>query len=287
MPRWPIGAHWTQHAYDEALDLGLAFTWLNADGFTDDPRSVALADVDGCLASGLRFVLTFALSSEDRLHNTGGCWTTHVAQVRDRLIARGALDRCLAPQLDDEWYTNRRYHGHDIGADSVHVAARAEDVRRIFGAAVGAGVGMAETGSVLPPTIGIDWWGLNVYWAWGYHDRAKVIALYADAARLGKPVMPILPLFADAPWPPMPLDQLASLLPAPARAARDVHLVRGRVLPAPSKHLGPGVACGRARHPRAGAGLSGGGARAHGDVRRLDPAVRVKCARLRACWTMR
>lgn len=208
MSRWPIGAHWCQHAYTEAQQLGLSYTWLAADGLTDDPRSVALHDADGMLASGLRYVLTFALSSEDRLRNTRGAWTDHVAQVYDRLRQRGALDRCLAVQLGDEWYTHRWRRGHDLHADSRHIAARAEDVRRIFGAAVGAGVGMAETGAVRPPTQGIDWWGLNVYLAHGYYDRGTVARIYAEAARLGTPLMPILPLFADQPWRPMGLGEL-------------------------------------------------------------------------------
>jgi len=207
--RWPIGAHYCQHAYATARALGLTFTWLHADGLSDDARSVALHDAAGLLDSGLRYVLTFSLRHPGLLTD-GPRWCGYVEMARDRLRAAGALDRCLAVQFDDEYYSHMYRTGADLHAASRHVAARAEDTRRIFGAAVGAGVGMAETGAVMPPTRGIDWWGLNVYLAHGYYTTpGQVAGIYDAAARLGRPLMPILPLFADRGRAPLPLDALA------------------------------------------------------------------------------
>lgn len=221
-PTWPIGAHFCRPGYTEARAHGLAFTWLHADGFTDDPRSIEVHDAAGLLGSGLHYILTFSLRHPGLLTD-GPRWCGYVEMARDRLQAAGALDRCLAVQFDDEFYSHLHRHGEDLAAAAVHVAARAADTRRILASAVGAGVGMAETGGVRPPTAGIDWWGLNVYLADGYYsDPTEVARIYAEAARLGRPLMPILPVFADgdADAPVQPLDVLASCyLPLLARHA--------------------------------------------------------------------
>lgn len=209
---WAIGAHWCQQAWPEAHALGLSFGWLAAEGLGADPRSRHLADTDGWLACPLDYILTLSLRADPRyLTDEGGAWTRYVSETRDRMADLPAT--CLAAQMDDE------YHSHLLktrGIDAVReagplLAARAEDVRRILGPLVGQGVGMAETGAVLPPTAGIDWWGLNVYLAHGYYtDPRKVAAIYRDAADLGKPLMPILPLFADRGRPALSLETLAA-----------------------------------------------------------------------------
>ncbi len=219
-PTWPIGAHYCRPAYTEARADGLTFTWLHADGLTDDPRSIALHDAAGLLASGLRYILTFSLRHPGLLED-GPRWCGYVETARDRLRDAGALDRCLAVQFDDEFYSHLYAGGEDLAAAAVHVAARAADTRRILGPAVGVGVGMAETGAVRPPTAGVDWWGLNVYLAQGYYtDPREVARIYTEAARLGRPLMPVLPLFADDDHPATRLDALAPCyLPLLARHA--------------------------------------------------------------------
>lgn len=210
--RWPIGAHWCARAYPQARDLGFGFCWLAANGLSADPRSREIADTDGFLLSPMDYVLLFHLSDEARLLNLGETWTRHVSDTYDRLQSLGLLGRCVAVQLDDEFFTNEYVHRgmqamHDAGP---HVAARADDVRRIFGGYLGQGVGMSETGAVLPPTRGIDWWGLDLYLGPGYYDRASTVArLYAAAVSLGRPIMPVLPLFVDGNRTPPTLDTLA------------------------------------------------------------------------------
>lgn len=210
--RWPIGAHWCQRAWTEARDLGLSFGWLNAEGLGGDSRSRQIADTDGFLACPLDYILTFSLRADPRyLTNEGGAWTRYVSQTRDLMADLPAT--CLGAQMDDE------YHSHLLatrGIDAVReagplLAARAEDVRRILGPRVGQGVGMAETGAVLPPTEGIDWWGCNVYLGPGYYrDPRRVAAIYRDAARINRPLMPVLPLFVDGAASPVPMDRLAA-----------------------------------------------------------------------------
>lgn len=239
--RWPIGAHWCQHAYAAARDLGLSFTWLHADGLSDDARSIALHDAAGLLDSGLRYVLTFSLRHEglkphgrfDRER-----WRAYVRMAHGRLREAGALGRCLAVQLDDEYYSHLHRVGARIVPASRIVAECALDVRLIFGRDVGAGVGMAETGGVLPPTSGIDWWGLNVYLAHGYYTSpGEVAAIYDAAARLGRPLMPILPVFADRGRPPLPLDALARCyLPLLERHAAAIFAVGIFALHHPSQY---------------------------------------------------
>lgn len=208
----PIGAHWCQRAWTSAHLLGFTFCWFPAEGLSDDPRSREIADTHGFRAQPLDYILTFSLRADPRyLTDQDGAWTRYVSETRDRLADLPA--RCLAVQLDDEWYSHVYATRGDTAMreTGVHVARRAEDVRRILGPRVGQGVGMAETGAVLPPTAGIDWWGLNVYLAHGYYtDPRKVAAIYRAAARLGRPLMPILPLFADRGRPVMGLDALAS-----------------------------------------------------------------------------
>lgn len=234
--RWPIGAHWCQRAWREARALGLSFGWLAADGLSDDPRSREIADTDGWSASDLSCVLTFHLSSEARLRDTGGAWTGYVEAARDTLRAQGALDRVLAVQLDDEWYTRLAaastnpavfppsawptlpllspgaglmYHAAPL------VAARAETVRRVFGAHVGQGVGMAETGAYLIPLDGLDWLGCNFYLRSNpvFPDAATIHRYYRLAAQW-LPIMPVFEVGADQHRPAPDLAELgAAYLP--------------------------------------------------------------------------
>lgn len=230
--RWPIGAHWCQRAWREARGLGLSFAWLNADGLSDDPRSREIADTDGWLASDLSCVLTFHLSSEARLRDTAGLWTGYVEATRDRLQALGALDRVLAVQLDDEWYTRlatastnpRVFPPQDwptlpllspgpwlMYQAAPLVAARAETVRRIFGRHVGAGVGMAETGAYLVPLDGLDWLGCNFYLRSNpvFPDAPTIHRYYQMAARR-LPIMPVFEVGADHGRPAPDLGELAA-----------------------------------------------------------------------------
>lgn len=208
--RVPIGGHHIRRAYGEARDLGLSFGWLGADGLTDDPRSIAIHDPAGFARSGLAYILTFSIGHPGLLQD-GPRWCGYVETARDRLASMGMLDRCLGVQLGDEFYSHLHKIREDLDAAAVHVRNRAEDVRRIMGRHVGAGVGMAETGAVLPPVDGIDWWGLNVYLAHGYYTSPEQVAhIYHEAARLGRPIMPVLPLFADNGHPPVSVEQLAS-----------------------------------------------------------------------------
>lgn len=230
--RWPIGAHWCQRAWTQARALGLSFGWLNADGLSPDPRSREIADPDGWLASGLSCVLTFHLSTEARVRDTAGAWTGSVESARDTLRAQGALDRVLAVQLDDEWYTRLAVSSRDPrlfppvdwptlpllspGAGLMYhaaplVAARAHDIRRIFGRHIGQGVGMAETGAYLIPLDGLDWLGCDFYLRSNpvFPDAATIHRYYRLAARRIR-IMPVFEVGADHGRPAPDLAELAA-----------------------------------------------------------------------------
>lgn len=221
---WPIGAHWTAYAYREAQALGLSFCWLSADGLSDDPASRQIADTDGYLATPMDYVLTLHLSTEDRLLDRGGCWVRYLSLTRERMEAYRILGRCLAVQLDDEWYS-RLYAGalggpawpSAIGGGYQRVlqaaplvAARARDVRRILGPHVGQGVGMAETGALVPPSSELDWWGCNLYLRSNpvVPDIPTLHRLYRAAAGMGVPIMPVIEVGCDSGRPPLSVAEL-------------------------------------------------------------------------------
>lgn len=223
-PRWPIGAHWATYAYTPARALGFTFTWINAD-VVGDP--VYADDLQAFIDSGLAFILELKFTSEARLVNRDGVWERDVRNIRDLLRARGLLARCLAPQLDDEflsrfatsagswpradWPSVPRGHGRKtwhryLPEIAAHVAARIADVRRIWGADLPArGIGMAETGGIVPPPLPLDWWGVNGYVGHGRPTPAAIHALYDQvAAHTTLPLMPVLGVYEDRTTIPLP-----------------------------------------------------------------------------------
>lgn len=227
MTRWPLGLHWAQRAYDHVRPLGASFVWINADTIGDPAYA---DDIAAFVASGLGFVLEIKFTSEARLKNTGGVWERDCRNVRGLLRAHGLLGRCLAVQLDDEFYSNlshgagkwdaaawpsiprdgrKRWHSllPEVGE---HVERRIKELRQAFGSDMpAAGVGMAETGGVIPPrTAGLDWWGINGYLGRGRPRPEDVHRLYRDVRRhTHLPLMPVLGVYEDAtsiPVPPLP-----------------------------------------------------------------------------------
>ena len=231
MTRWPIGYHWAMRAYDRVRDYGGSFVWLNADTIGDPAYA---ADTEAFVASGLDFVLEIKFNSEARLKNLDGCWERDCRNVRGLLRARGLLSRCLAIQLDDEFYSNfaggaghwsrdrwpsvpraARLRWHDLlPTIGEHVERRIVELRQAFGSDMpAAGVGMAETGGVIPPrTNGLDWWGINGYLGTGRPRPADVHRLYRDVVRLTPlPIMPVLGVYDDdTSMPVPPLSTLAA-----------------------------------------------------------------------------
>lgn len=92
------------------------------------------------------------------------------------------------------------------------VAARAHDIRRIFGRHVGKGVGMAETGAVLAPADGLDWWGCDFYLRSNpiMADVATVHRYYGIAAGRGLPIMPVFEVGADHGREPASVTEMAA-----------------------------------------------------------------------------
>ena len=221
--RWPIGMHWAMRAYDQVRPLGCSFVWVNADTLGDP----AYADeTQALIDSDLDFVLEIKLTSEARLRDLGGAWSRDVANVLALLRELGLLARCLAVQIDDEFYSNfsagaghwrpslwpsiprpRASWHHLLTEVGHHVEARCADVRRIWGADLpAAGIGMAETGGVIPPTQRhLDWWGINGYLGRGRTTPAAIHALYRDVRRhTTLPIMPVLGVYDDATSIPVP-----------------------------------------------------------------------------------
>lgn len=230
MTRWPFGLHWAQRAYDQVRPLGASFVWLNADTIGDPAFA---DDIAAFAASGLDFILEIKFTSEARLRNLGGVWERDCVNVLGLLHERGLLARCLAVQLDDEFFSNfvmgaghwnaqrwpsiprgwRTWHAL-LGTVGALVEARIADLRRIWGADLpAAGIGMAETGSIAPPSHrGLDWWGINGYLGHGRPRPEDIHALYRDVRRhTSLPLMPVLGLYEDTTSQPLaPLPTLAA-----------------------------------------------------------------------------
>ena len=226
--RWPFGLHWAQRAYDQVRPLGASFVWVNADTIGDPAYA---DDIAAFVASGLDFVLEIKFTSEARLKNLDGCWERDCRNVRGLLRARGLTSRMIGVQLDDEFYSNfalgagkwdraawpsvpraARVNWMDLLPEvGEHVERRIADLRQAFGGDLpAAGIGMAETGGVIPPrTNGLDWWGINGYL--GSRRPADVHRLYRDVVRLTRlPIMPVLGTYADATTPLAPLTAMAA-----------------------------------------------------------------------------
>jgi hypothetical protein len=204
--------------------LGASFVWLNADTVGDPAYADDLA---AFVASGLDFVLEIKFTTEARLTNADGVWVRDCRNVRGLLRAQGLLGRCLAVQLDDEFYARfatsagtwsraqwpsvpraARLRWHDllptIGA---HVERRIVDLRQAWGRDLpAAGIGMAEPGGIIPPrTDGLDWWGVNGYLGPTWPRPTDVHRLYRDVLRFTPlPIMPVLGVYEDTTSPPVP-----------------------------------------------------------------------------------
>lgn len=267
-----LGAHWAQRAFSEAKALGFDFVWLNADTL-DDPAYQQ--DIKDLTESGLSYVLTFGFTSEDRLLDHGGAFRHDVANCLRSLQYRGLIDRCLAIQLDDEFYA-RLYssagrwpaadwplvsklppeydaQGRPHWRSLVPIAAqvigqRIADIKSIFGPLMPAlGVGLAEPGGVDPPNAqGQAWWGCNFYLSPHYMpDIATVHRMYGLAAAKGLRLMPVLGMFAEADEAPASLETLAACyLPVLERYRERIDMVGVFLLNHPghydARHGAPG-----------------------------------------------
>ena len=226
--RWPLGLHWAMRAYHEVRPLGCSYVWVNADTLGDPAYA---NDTRALVESGLDFVLEIKFNTEARLTNQGGCWERDCRNVRGLLRSLGLLSRMIGVQIDDEFYSNfamgaghwprelwpsvpraARLRWHDLLPEvGEHVERRITDLRQAFGSDLpAAGIGMAETGGVIPPrTRGLDWWGVNGYL--GRRRPADVHRLYRDVRRVTSlPLMPVLGTYQDATTPLAPLATMAA-----------------------------------------------------------------------------
>lgn len=221
--RWPIGAHWADKAYPEAIDLGFSWCFVSAtDLINTSPDKVA--NIQEFIASGLDFVLATSWHTESMLLNSEGAWDQYLYWVRDAMWAHGLMRRCLAAIYDDEflsrlwakagdhavfppaiWPNVSRCRPNDPGviAEAAHILAdRMRDMRRIFGADMPpGGIGLSETEAYdWPNVVGQDFWSLDLYRGrpgWYIPTTEKVHEYYAAAAEKGLRLMPVIPVFSD------------------------------------------------------------------------------------------
>lgn len=223
-----FGMHGVGRHYQRVRDLGVTYTRMAADTFAD-PRFAE--DWDLFAASGLDFILDF-FTTEDRLTNRAGIWERDVTNTRAGLEQRGILNRCLGIMpATDELYSHvaaapgvGKWPGLFPAVSKLTpsrevalmmrelLADRCAELARIWGPLPPLGLGFAETGGiVVDPVPNQRLWMLNVYRLEGYWSAEQVDEIYHGVRQMTSPVIPVIPLFADAGATPTSLLELGQL----------------------------------------------------------------------------